>query len=477
MIVLLYILKSILCSGLFYGYYLIILRNKPFHQYNRYYILATTMLSVVLPLVSVPIVFVAQPSNESFIKTFSVISMGGWEDEFIITAQTSFLWSLVTMQNVLLCIYVTGFIIFIAPVIKSFLFITSINSKYARGFIDRVAFYNTAEPGTPFSFFYAIYWNRSISLKSEEGQYILRHELFHIREKHSYDIVFMQCITAICWFNPFFHLMKMELQTIHEFLADRYATGRSDKYRYAQLLVLHAMQKKQITIANQFFHNQIKRRVTMLTTNTNRYNYLDKIMALPLLFVIFCAFTLNVQQRSDAGMLRKTLQTDTLPATTLAKMNPGDTVRVDVNKNVVVFRLRNGDSIITSLKELKALDKKSKDERSSDQAPIFTKLEAEAAYPGGHEGWSAYLNKSLQYPREAAAKSIEGTVIVQFIVDQAGDLRNVQAISGPTDGGLREEAIRVVKNSGKWIPGKQNGISVKSYRKQPLTFKVSGKSI
>lgn len=477
MIVLLYMLKLTLCSGLFFGYYLIMLRNKPFHQYNRYYILATVVLPVVLPLISIPIAFVAQPSNGSLIKTLNVISMGGLEDEFIITAQTTFLRSLLTMQNVFLCIYVTGFIIFIAPVIKSLLFITNINSKHALRFIDGVAFYNTAEPGAPFSYFNAIYWNRSISLNSEEGRYILRHELFHIHEKHSYDIVFMQCITGLCWFNPFYHLMKMELQTIHEFLADRYATGQSDRRRYAELLVLHAMQKKQITTVNQFFNNQTKRRITMLTTNTNRYNYLGKIMALPLLFVIFCAFTLNVQQRSDAAMLQKTVQTDTIPATTLAKMNPGDTVRVDVNKNAAVFKLRNGDSIITSLKELTALNKKNKDERSSDQSPVFTKLEVEAAYPGGHEGWSAYLNKSLQYPGEAAAKKIEGTVIVQFVVDKAGDIGNVEAISGPNDGGLREEAIRVVKNSGKWIPGKQNGLTVKSYRKQPLTFKLSDKSL
>ena len=85
----------------------------------------------------------------------------------------------------------------------------------------------------------------------------------------------------------------------------------------------------------------------------------------------------------------------------------------------------------------------------------------------------AYLNKTFKYPKNAADKKIEGTVDVEFIVDKEGNVSKVEAISGPTTGGLRKEAIRVIKNSGKWIPGKQNGVAVKSYRKVPITFKLS----
>jgi periplasmic protein TonB len=111
-----------------------------------------------------------------------------------------------------------------------------------------------------------------------------------------------------------------------------------------------------------------------------------------------------------------------------------------------------------------------KDETDYDQT--FTKVEIESSYPGGDGAWARYLNKNFRYPDEAINNEIQGTVIVQFIVDKEGNVSDVQAISGPTDGGLRDEAVRVIKKSGKWTPAVQNGRQVKSYKKQPIVFKL-----
>lgn len=104
---------------------------------------------------------------------------------------------------------------------------------------------------------------------------------------------------------------------------------------------------------------------------------------------------------------------------------------------------------------------------------IFTKVEVESTYPGGMAAWARYLNKSLRVPDEAINNGIQGSVMVQFIVDQEGNVSDVQAVSGPTEGGLREEAIRVIRKSGKWTPAIQNGRKVKSYKKQPIGFIVN----
>jgi TonB family protein len=103
---------------------------------------------------------------------------------------------------------------------------------------------------------------------------------------------------------------------------------------------------------------------------------------------------------------------------------------------------------------------------------IFTKAEIPAAYPGGIPGWSKYLGKNLHYPDEAVNKGIQGTVVVQFIVDIEGNLSEIEVVSGPEKGGLKEEAIRVIAQSGKWIPAMQNGRKVKSYKKQPMNFRI-----
>jgi protein TonB len=111
--------------------------------------------------------------------------------------------------------------------------------------------------------------------------------------------------------------------------------------------------------------------------------------------------------------------------------------------------------------------------KEDDYDKIFIKVEQESTYPGGMAAWARYLNKNLRVPDEAINNQIQGSVMVQFVVDQEGNVSDVQAISGPTDGGLREEAIRVIKKSGKWTPAEQNGRKVKSYKKQPIGFIVN----
>ena len=109
---------------------------------------------------------------------------------------------------------------------------------------------------------------------------------------------------------------------------------------------------------------------------------------------------------------------------------------------------------------------------TEDYDRTFTKVEIESEYPGGAAAWQRYLNKNFRYPDEAVNNDIQGTVVVQFIVDKEGNVSDVIAMSGPTEGGLREEAVRVIKKSGLWTPAIQNGRKVKSYKKQPIVFKL-----
>lgn len=105
-----------------------------------------------------------------------------------------------------------------------------------------------------------------------------------------------------------------------------------------------------------------------------------------------------------------------------------------------------------------------------DWDKTFTKVEIESSYPGGAAAWTRYLLKTLRYPQEAQDNEVQGTVVVQFIVDKAGMVSNVEAISGPNE--LRDEAVRVIKKSGQWTPAVQNGRQVKSYKKQPIVFRL-----
>lgn len=106
--------------------------------------------------------------------------------------------------------------------------------------------------------------------------------------------------------------------------------------------------------------------------------------------------------------------------------------------------------------------------KDEDLDKVFLKVEIESQYPGGLSAWARFLRRNLHYPQAAADNEVQGTVVVQFIVDREGAVSDVEAVSGPQE--LRAEAVRVIKKSGNWTPAVQNNIKVKSYKKQPITF-------
>jgi periplasmic protein TonB len=104
----------------------------------------------------------------------------------------------------------------------------------------------------------------------------------------------------------------------------------------------------------------------------------------------------------------------------------------------------------------------------------FMPIEKEADYPGGVQAWVRFLKQNLRAP-EAALDAVGQTrVEVQFVVDKDGNVSDVKAISGPEDNGMREEAVRVIKKSGKWVPALQNGRNVRTVKVQPVIFLIQG---
>lgn len=95
----------------------------------------------------------------------------------------------------------------------------------------------------------------------------------------------------------------------------------------------------------------------------------------------------------------------------------------------------------------------------------------ESEYPGGPAQWLRFLNKTFRYPEEAWKKKIEGTVVVQFIVDEEGNPMDVKVVR-PVNPLLDAEAVRVISQSKDWVPAVYGGRLVKSYKKQPIIFRV-----
>lgn len=294
---LLYLGKVMLCSGILLGYYWLFLRNKRFHHYNRFYLQGTLLVSIILPFLRIPVLNQPQsPVNQVVYQTIEVLTVNYGEEDGAV-AQPGRLAKLLTLENAMYLFYAIGIMILLCMLVRSLLYIRSISKKYPYERVSGLKFFTTTEPGTPFSFFRSIFWNKDLPFNSHDGQQIFRHELFHVQQKHSTDIILAEVVTAFFWFNPFFHLLKKELKAIHEFLADQYAISNNDRYAYAELLILQTLKANHVPISNYFFQNHIKRRIAMITNNHSvRYNYGSRLMALPLLVLLFCTVALYARQ-------------------------------------------------------------------------------------------------------------------------------------------------------------------------------------
>jgi protein TonB len=108
---------------------------------------------------------------------------------------------------------------------------------------------------------------------------------------------------------------------------------------------------------------------------------------------------------------------------------------------------------------------------TADYDKTFVKVEIESSFPGGSSAWLQFLQNHLVYPKKAVRQRIEGTVMLQFIVDKEGNVTDLQAISG--DPILAEAALKAMAGSPRWIPATQFGRKVKSYKKQPVVFRFN----
>ena len=287
-----YLCKMVLCSAVLYGYYHLLLRNRRFHAYNRYYLLLATLLSLLLPLVHIHLPATATINSPLTYKILQVISVTGGEMELPETPAewlTPAIWN--SMGYLLYGIISASLLL---ALFHSVAAIRAITRKYTCTWLDReVRFFNTNEQGTPFSFLNAIYWNSAIDKNAPEGQQVLKHEWFHVKERHTLDILFLEICCALCWCNPFFFLIRKEMKAIHEFLADQYAIDESNPHAYMEFLVLKAIHNKQTVIQHYFFQSHLKRRIHMLLQpSQKKYNYASRLLVLPFIVSLFCVMAL-----------------------------------------------------------------------------------------------------------------------------------------------------------------------------------------
>ncbi|MEO8111739.1 MAG: N-acetylmuramoyl-L-alanine amidase, partial [Ginsengibacter sp.] len=287
-----YLLKVAICSGVLFGYYHVALRNKIFHRWNRFYILASIVISLAAPIIKINIF---QQSGEDKGTAVRMLQAINTSDEIVIEYSRNRGFK-IESEKIAEAAYLLVSTSLFGILFISFYKISRLRKVYPETKMKEISFISTDVKGTPFSFFNSIFWNNAIDLHSSQGQKIFNHEIAHVKEKHSYDKLFVNIVLIFFWANPFFWLMRKELNMIHEFIADQKALEDSDISAFADM-ILHAVYPGQnFSLTNPFFYSPLKRRILMLTQNKNpKVSYLGRLLALPLAAIIFFAFTLKMK--------------------------------------------------------------------------------------------------------------------------------------------------------------------------------------
>ena len=303
-----YLIKMILASGVLYLYYILVLRNKKFHNYNRYYLLAAILLSLTLPLIKINWYQPNQEQNSTLqylLTTFNSITL---KQPVLPATMTPVFLAAIIAIGIALLIILSSRIVWIYKVKRT-------NSCVK---MPGFTIIETNIQQAPFSFFNNLFWRNDIIASDKNGQKIFQHELAHITGRHSYDKLFTEVITCICWINPFFWLIKKELTMIHEFIADAKSIQPGDVKSFAQMLLQSYNKGRYMVPVHSFFHSPVKRRLTMLSnmrhtsqSHTSRLLVLLVPVILLLLFSFAAAPSQNItlQQEQKLAAEKNAIET------------------------------------------------------------------------------------------------------------------------------------------------------------------------
>jgi N-acetylmuramoyl-L-alanine amidase len=292
--ILIYLIKTVLISGLLFGYYWLFLRNRFFHGFNRYFLLSVPVLSLLLPALHLHLPsFWNQTATGSPILLLGV-GQGSLEEAVTVYAnQKSGKGLSLELILIVLSLLITVFLFI--RFYKSILFIRGLRREKPFLILPQATVYFVSQKGTPFSFFKSIFWGRELELDSDAGKQILEHEIFHVKNNHSRDILSLEILSITFWFNPFLYLIHQELKAIHEYAADAWVTAKTDSYVYASLLLME-VSGSALPLTHPFFKNQIKRRITMITkSKKQKAGLLGRFMILPLITILIGLFSFKMQ--------------------------------------------------------------------------------------------------------------------------------------------------------------------------------------
>ena len=509
-----YIIQVILFQVLFLAVYDFFLSKETFFTKNRWYLLSTALMSFLLPLIKIPRLQKAVPAEytiwlpEVVLSPQKVIEKAAWYQSI------DYLDVLFYLGCLLFCI------IFIIKLIKIVRLI-SVNKVEEKQHYKLVLLPKNSKA---FSFFNYIFLGEGIEPNKREK--IIRHELVHSEQKHSFDLLFFELLKIVMWFNPMVYVYQNRISLVHEYISDEVVSKSTQKENYINNLLSDVFQVESISFINQFYkHSLIKKRIIMMTKNKSKQiRQLKYLLLVPLLgsmlFYTSCndekteplvakkeqmtnymytkkrgLESMKVDEKTYLDMFFSFADTEKFEEVSYNKLTKEEKKEFDDRKNeyentiknssdkglykFTVLKIPNGRNAI-GLVRVKDFSKTDKKEFKVTENIPFAIIEKAPTFPDCTEGDKACFNKSMQkFVQKNLNAEILNTlnlskgrkrIYVQFKINKDGSITDIN-VRAPHPA-LKEEALRMMRKMPKLIPGEQRGVKVNVGYTLPITFNV-----
>jgi len=506
---LIYDLKVAVLIAVFYMFYRLMLARETFHRVNRIVLLATAVASFILPLCVITThqtVMMPMPTVDVELGATVI------EDD----APQVPLW-----QMILPILYILGMVATLANTLWSVFRITSLikhSEQHPQDDGTMICVTGNAALA-PFSWMHYIVMNRSDYETNDAA--ILTHERGHIRLRHSWDLILVDLLTALQWFNPAMWMLRSDLRAIHEYEADGAVLSQGINARqYQYLLITKAGGIGGYSLANGITHSALKNRIhMMLHTKSPRRSLLKLLALVPIVGVTLALnaetvtdYVYNNDEPQKQVPVKKGRKAGTIKAgngTVLQvveqkvddRIEPAaglkviqteagkkplfivDGVRMDEKQATAIAP--NEISSMTVLKDKAAIDLYGQDAKdgvivitrkknaTGEASDVFDVVETMPEFPGGAPKLFEYLSQNIRYPKDAMEADIQGRVIVTFVVGKDGSISDARVVKS-VNPSLDEEALRVINAMPNWTPGTQSGKAVNVKYTVPISFRLDG---
>ena len=272
-----YLLKSAACLAVLMLFYKLLLERENMHVFKQFFLLAAPVISFVIPAITIPEYVTISSANTAF---------------FTETGISSESQSFPYLEAILGTVYLLGVVFFGSIFLINFNTLirrARNNPKIETPAATHVLLKDNVIPHTFWSY---IYLNRLKFVRKEIPQEVLDHELAHVQQKHSADILFIELLQIFLWFLPLIYLLKKAVRLNHEFLADRSVLQKTENVVDYQKILLSFSSGQQNTLVNSINYQSIKKRFTVMKKQTSQKAVLLRtFIVLPLLATLLYSFS------------------------------------------------------------------------------------------------------------------------------------------------------------------------------------------